>query len=280
MNFMEMLFDCEAVAYVDEDISAVRENWVRLDVSVQCFDRSWKLSAFLAIFTIVWYTFGFPTMLFLRMSYLRRHVKARLRLSELPLHVRSMMLLGHWTFVNLQDQVLFELSSHLMPRSKLRRRHGSDRSPRRPKSAAVEMTAAKMMAAAETTVAETAATGALPETRVAEAVAAETTAEAETAVGGGGRDGYGFGGDDGGETTETGTVTVKELKLAETTVVMTVTAGAGIKTTMAVAHTAVAETATDSSEMAGAETAALPAKASTRADDDDDDDGDDNEIGS
>ncbi|KAK3265180.1 hypothetical protein CYMTET_26122, partial [Cymbomonas tetramitiformis] len=101
------LFDCHATAYDDDDISTVSEHWIRLDVGVRCFDMRWNRFAFFAGLTIASFSFGFPGMLFLRMSRLRRHVKAWLRLSELP-RVRHMMLAGHWTFAKVQDQSCFE----------------------------------------------------------------------------------------------------------------------------------------------------------------------------
>ncbi|KAK3263970.1 hypothetical protein CYMTET_27260 [Cymbomonas tetramitiformis] len=105
---MFQLFSCERVEYTDAGVENLDDAWIKLDARVQCFTSpAYFLATGAAAFTLMWYTFGFPTCMYLVMRRRRQYTKACFRLSELY-KLQYMVLQRSWAVVDVRDELLFK----------------------------------------------------------------------------------------------------------------------------------------------------------------------------
>ncbi|KAK3234869.1 hypothetical protein CYMTET_54899, partial [Cymbomonas tetramitiformis] len=99
------LYNCDEVEFQMVDI---RQKWLRLDMSVECFrTSSWIFAAAFSVFTMITYVFGYPAALMYFMWRLRQYVHMSIKISDLN-RLRHLVKDGACHFVEVEDQLWYD----------------------------------------------------------------------------------------------------------------------------------------------------------------------------
>ncbi|KAK3271023.1 hypothetical protein CYMTET_20605 [Cymbomonas tetramitiformis] len=101
-----MIFKCKEYYYDSADYESHQE-WLHMNIHVECYSTDWKIGAAFASFSLLTFTLGFPLYIYRRMQDLRCFVQVSVRCADLERH-SDLLKSNLWRLVDQLDILQFK----------------------------------------------------------------------------------------------------------------------------------------------------------------------------